>query len=252
MSSLSKAPEQANVQRIAMWSGPRNISTAMMRAWENRADTVVVDEPLYGQYLHHTGIDHPGKDKVIAAQGEDWQQGVERCLAALPEGKQVFYQKHMTMHLLPHIDKDWLSQLQHCFLIRHPAQVLASYNAVRDEATLEDIGFIQQVALYDWTYEQTGVQSPVIDTADFLTAPAAMMPKICSALEVQFDANMLQWPAGPRDSDGVWSPYWYDSVNRSTGFVPYKPKTPKLTLSQQAIVEAAMPYYEKLYRNRIR
>ena len=134
-----------NPVRIAMWSGPRNISTAMMRAWENRSDCVVWDEPLYGHYLFKTGISHPGADQIIATQGSDWQGIVERCAGDSAEHKPVFYQKHMTLHLLPEIDRGWLSRMANCFLIREPEPVIASYAAVREKVTLDDIGFVQQL-----------------------------------------------------------------------------------------------------------
>ncbi len=232
-----------------MWSGPRNISTAMMRAWENRTDTQVIDEPLYGQYLHHTQIEHPGAQEVIAAQGSSWQEGVKRCFVPLQKGQSIHYQKHMTMHLLEHIDRSWVAELTNCFLIRHPAEVVASYSVVREAPTLYDIGFVQQAALYDYVRNLPNQPCLVIDSAEFLSQPKVILPKICSALDIEFDENMLSWPTGSRDTDGVWSPYWYDSVNQSTSFAPYKPKELDLDQAAQNIVEQALPYYERLYSN---
>ena len=238
--------------RLAMWSGPRNISTALMRAWENRDDCVVWDEPLYGYYLDATGIDHPGADEVIADQGTDAESIIARCIGDIPGGSQIFYQKHMTLHLLPELDRSWLGRLTNCFLIREPEAVIASYAAVRSEATLEDIGFIQQAELFDQVAELTGSIPVVIDSREFLLAPEAMLRALCDRLDIDFDPAMLSWPAGRRDSDGVWGRYWYDSVWQSTGFAAYRERTYDLCDKDKKIAEAALPYYEKLHRHRLR
>lgn len=238
-------------RRIAMWSGPRNISTAMMRAWENRSDCVVWDEPLYGHYLHKTGIKHPGADEVITSQGTDWQDIVKKCSTSSPDNKPIFYQKHMTLHLLPEINQGWLSSLQNCFLIREPERVIASYAAVRKDVTIEDIGFIQQAELFDYITQTTGETPLVIDSRDFLQQPEAMMRKICVKLDVSFDINMLKWPKGKRASDGVWAKYWYDSVWNSTGFAPYQEKPLKLKDREWSIAEQSRPYYEKLHDHKL-
>ena len=238
--------------RLAMWSGPRNISTALMRAWENRQDCVVWDEPLYGYYLNATGIPHPGADAVIAAQGTDAEAIVARCIGEVPDGKSIFYQKHMTLHLLPELDRGWLAALSNCFLIREPEAVIASYAAVRSEATLEDIGFIQQAALFDQVRVMNDDDPLVIDSRDFLLDPEAMLRALCARLEIEFDPHMLNWPAGQRDSDGVWGKYWYDSVWKSTGFTPYRKKSYSLSRKDRKIADQARPYYEKLYRHRLR
>ncbi len=231
-----------------MWSGPRNISTAMMRAWENRADCQAIDEPLYGYYLHKTGLDHPGCTDVIQAQGTDWQTAVKRCNAPTDNGEALFFQKHMVMHMLPEVPRDWLANYRHYFLIRNPALVLASYSAVRETVTLDDLGFRQAVELYEDLCETNNQAPVVVDTESFLKQPDAQLQALCSALKVSFDENMLSWPAGSRSTDGVWAPYWYDSVNASTGFAAYKPKSPILNDAQQQLVAQAMPYYETLKR----
>ncbi|MFT5502883.1 MAG: hypothetical protein ACI845_002892 [Gammaproteobacteria bacterium] len=237
--------------RIAMWSGPRNISTAMMRAWENRSDCQVWDEPLYGYYLNKTGIEHPGAAEVILDQGTDWRAITKRCAHDTFGGKKISYQKHMTLHLLDEINRDWLQSMTSCFLIRDPESVIASYAAVREQPTLEDIGFVQQAELFDYVSQQSGAIPLVIDSADFLKNPSDMLPLFCEKLGVEFNADMLSWPAGPRDTDGVWAKYWYDSVCQSTGFS--KPKHRELNLSQheREISKLAHPYYEKLYQHRL-
>ena len=238
-------------KRIAMWSGPRNISTAMMRAWENRDDCDVWDEPLYGHYLHKTGIAHPGAEEIIDDQGTDWASIIDQCASDSPQQKPLFYQKHMTLHLLPEIDRGWLSSLTNCFLIREPEKVIASYTAVRDQANLDDIGFIQQAELFDYVAEISGEIPIVIDSREFLLNPEGMLRTLCERLEITFDDHMLSWPSGPRDSDGVWAKYWYDSVRNSTSFAPYFEKSLKLESREQSIAEEARPYYERLYLHRL-
>jgi len=238
--------------RIAMWSGPRNISTALMRAWENRADCVVWDEPLYGYYLKATGIAHPGAAEVIAAQGSDAQAIIDACIGEVPAGKSIFYQKHMTLHLLPELARDWLDSLTNCFLIREPEAVIASYAAVRSEVTLDDIGFVQQAELFDLVCDTFGQVPIVIDSREFLLDPETMLRAICARLDIEFVPQMLSWAAGPRDSDGVWGKYWYDSVWQSTGFAPYRDRHYSLGAKDREVAALAQPYYEKLYRQRLR
>ena len=246
--------------RIAMWSGPRNISTAMMRAWENRKDTVVWDEPFYGHYLEQTGIPHPGADEVIADQGTDWRAIAAECangpIANGPRGyigspPAIFYQKHMTMHLLPRIDRGWLSNVVNCFLIRSPKEVIASYAKVRSDLTLEDLGFVQQAALFDFVIKISGEIPLVIDSTDFLGDPESMLVKICQRLGIPFRTEMIAWPEGPRDSDGVWAKYWYDNVWASTTFGPHTEKSIHLDDEQARICSDAQPYYDMLYQYRL-
>jgi len=229
-----------------MWSGPRTVSTALMRAWENRPDTVVTDEPLYSFYLTATGLDHPGRDEVIASQSPDWRAVLrELTTGPLPPGVTIYYQKHMTHHLLPWVDRSALAGLRHAFLIRDPRSLLASYARVRSAPTLADLGLRQQAEIF----EEFG--GPVLDSADLLAAPEQALRALCAALGVPFSDAMLSWPPGPRASDGVWAPYWYDSVRRSTGFVPVTgPVTPPdLDPALEPLLEECMPYYEKLRKN---
>ena len=236
--------------RVAMWSGPRNISTAMMRAWENRGDCAVSDEPLYAHYLAHTGLDHPARDEVIADGETDWRKVVDALLGPAPGGAPVWYQKHMTHHLLPHIRRDWIAGLRNVLLIRDPRQVVASYVKSRAEVTAQDIGLPQQVALYA-ELSARGQPPPVIDAGDFLRAPEAHLRALCQRLGIAFTPRMLAWPAGPRDSDGVWAPYWYDAVRRSTGFEPWRPREDTLSGDALAVAEACRPVYERLRRHRM-
>ena len=238
--------------RIAMWSGPRNISTAMMRAWENRADTAVVDEPFYACYLSHSGIVHPMQQQVLASQSHDWQQVIDQVLKAPLQGQQTIqYQKHMTQHMLTEVDAAWFSSLRHAFLIRHPAEVVASYGRKRGSVTADDVGFARQTELYQLALS-SGANPAIVDGADVLRAPAAMLRKLCQHLQVPFDDNMLSWPAGTRDSDGVWAAHWYNKVEQSTGFAAYSPKQLKLNQQQQDVVDQCLPYYQAMFEKRLR
>jgi hypothetical protein len=237
--------------RLAVWSGPRNISTALMRAWENRPDTIVVDEPLYAHYLHVTGLDHPGREEVIAAGETDWRVVVDRLLGPVPPGVAVFYQKHMTHHLLPGIDRDWIGKLTNVLLIRDPREVVASYVRSRATVTPDDIGLPQQVRLFE-KLAASGEPPPVIDAGDFLRDPEGYLRALCAMVGVEFTDRMLSWPPGPRDSDGVWAPYWYAAVWRSTGFEPYRERTVTLTGAAAEVAEACRPHYERLHAVRLR
>ena len=238
--------------RLAMWSGTRNISTAMMRAWENRGDCTVVDEPLYAHYLAHTGLAHPGAQEVIAAGETDWRKVAAWLTGPVPGGKVIWYQKHMTHHLLPHIGRDWLLGLRHVFLIRDPREVLVSYIKSRPEATVEDLGITQELEIFSYLEDATGRAPPVIDAGEFLKAPAAQLRALCAELGVPFTEQMLHWPLGPRASDGVWAPYWYGAVQRSTGFEPYVKEAPVVPAEYAHIVTAAMPAFETLFERRLR
>ncbi|QZY30818.1 sulfotransferase [Nocardioides coralli] len=231
-----------------MWSGPRNISTAMMRAWENRPDTVVVDEPFYASYLHATGADHPAREEVIASQPTDPAEVVAGLLAPLPPGVTVHYAKHMTHHLAPDADLSWLAEFRTALLIREPREVVASYVRAREACEPEDIGLLQQVRLLD----HLDAPPPVIDAADFLRDPEGHLRWLCDWLGIDFTDRMLSWPAGPRDTDGVWAPHWYDAVWASTGFEPHRPRVVDLDAHDAAVAEACRPAYERLRELRVR
>jgi hypothetical protein len=233
--------------RLACWSGPRNISTATMRAWENRPDTEVVDEPLYAWYLAHTGLDHPGRDAVIEAGETDWRRVVDELTRPWPDGPALQYQKHMAQHLVPDLPREWIGSLHNVLLIRDPAEVVSSYLRSRATVTPDDIGILQQLELQ----VQLGASTPVIDSADFLRAPEAYLRWLCSYAGVEFTDVMLSWRAGPRASDGVWAPYWYDAVQTSTGFEPYRPRRVELTPEGEEVVAVTRPAYERLYDARL-
>ena len=237
--------------RIAMWSGPRNISTALMRAWGNRPDTAVCDEPLYAHYLTQYDIDHPGTDEVIATHETDWRKVVGWLTGPIPEGRAIFYQKHMAHHLLPHLDRGWLGALRNAFLIRDPREMVASLGEKMKAPALGDTGLAQQVEIFREMRNRTGVTPPVIDAADVLREPRRLLDALCQALDVPFTDAMLHWPPGRRTTDGVWAKHWYSAVEQSTGFEPYRPKSDALHERLEPLVEACQPYYDELYRARI-
>jgi Sulfotransferase domain len=232
--------------RIAMWSGPRTVSTALMRAWENRPDTTVTDEPLYAFYLDRTGLDHPGRAEVIASQPTDWRVVLAAQTGApLPPGVAISYAKHMTHHLLPEVDRAALAPLRHAHLIRDPRELLASYARVRTEPTLDDLGLRQQAEIFE------AFGGPVVDSRDLLTDPEGILRSLCQALDVPFDTRMLSWPAGPRASDGVWAPHWYASVHASTGFAAYRPPADPLPARLESLARRCQPYFARLHEYRI-
>jgi hypothetical protein len=237
--------------RLAMWSGPRNISTAMMRAWENRGDCAVVDEPLYAHYLAHTGLDHPGREAVIAAGETDWRKVAAQLTGPVPGGKAIWYQKHMTHHLLPHIERGWLAQLTHAFLIRDPREVILSYIKSRPSVSAEDIGVTQQLEIFEHVRRLSGVTPPVLDAVEFLQAPERQLRALCARFGIAFTARMLAWPSGPRASDGVWAPYWYEAVQRSVGFEPYAARERRVPPAFRGVVAAVMPAFDTLYAHRL-
>lgn len=238
----------ADAVRICMWSGPRNISTAMMRSFENRPDAAVVDEPFYAAYLAETGLDHPMRDEVLANQATDWRTVAAELTGPVPGARPIWYQKHMTHHMLDGFGIDWTHGCRNTFLIRDPARVLASYVVKRTEVSLADIGVERQRELFEREADRLGIAPPVIEGRDVLADPRGKLSALCEAVGIVFDEAMLAWPAGRRDSDGVWAPAWYDAVERSTGFGPPPDETgpPRLNDELRRIADAARPHYERL------
>jgi len=244
--------------KLAMWSGPRNISTAMMRAWENRTDCVVSDEPLYAAWLTRSGADHPGREEIIAQGQTDWCRVIKKLTGPVPKGKAIWYQKHMCHHLLDDMGFAWTDALVNVFLIRHPEDVVASYIRARgtDQVSADDVGLPRQLELFEWIRDRQGRVPMVIDSSEFLTAPEAHLRALCERLSIDFSPRMLNWPAGARQSDGIWAPYWYDAVRQSTGFsAPQsRPSSRQVRLTGQAARVAAqcLPLYQTLYCHRLR
>jgi hypothetical protein len=237
--------------RIAMWSGPRNISTALLRSWGNRPDTFVCDEPLYAHYLIKTDSVHPGAAEVVAHHETSWRVVVDWLTGEIPEGKSIFYQKHMAHHLLPHIDRGWLERVTNCFLIRDPGEMLLSLVHFLPKPTLEDTGLPQQVEIFQAVKNRTGVTPPVIDSRDVLQNPAGVLGRLCAALDITFLESMLSWPRGRRATDGIWAKHWYAAVEKSTGFQSYIPKKETVPGQLAGLLDRCQPLYEELYRHRL-
>lgn len=231
--------------RIAMWSGPRNISTAMMRSWEARGDTLVIDEPLYASYLARTGIDHPGRAEVIEAGETDVAAVIERLIAPPPEPYAFVYQKHMAHHLPPDADLAWVDSLANALLVREPREMLTSLLHVLPNPDLEATGLPAQAALLD----RLGPSLPVVDSKAVLTDPAGTLRALCGALGVPYTDRMLSWPPGPRPTDGVWARHWYASVERSTGFAAYQPKDEPVPARHTPLLRACEAIYDRLVAN---
>ena len=231
--------------RIAMWSGPRNLSTAMMYAFAARKDCAVLDEPFYAAYLAATGLDHPMRAEILASQPQDPEAVVRQITGSIPAQKPHFYQKHMTQHMLPGMPRGWMRDFANVFLIRHPARVIASYAAKREAPALADIGFVQQADLFD-DLRASGQEPLVIDSHDIRENPAAMLRLLCEALGLEWDPAMLHWPSGGIAEDGVWAAHWYGAVHRSTGFAGREGPLPHIEGPLRQLEQAAMPAYEHL------
>ena len=237
--------------RLAIWSGPRNISTALMRAWGNRPDTFACDEPLYAHYLQASGKGHPGAAEIIAAGEADWRKVVNWLTGPVPEEKAIFFQKHMAHHLLPNIERGWLHRVTNCFLIRDPREMLTSLLKVIPEPKLEDTGLPQQLEVFRLVREHTGSVPPVLDARDVQERPRQILQQLCDHVDVEFTDAMLAWPAGPRQTDGVWAKHWYSEVQTSTSFRPYRPKSDQFPKKLEALYRECLDYHGELYRYRI-
>jgi hypothetical protein len=237
--------------RLAMWSGPRNISTAMMRAWGNRGDTYVCDEPLYAHYLHVTGKEHPGAADVIAHGETDFARATAWLTGPVPEGKAIFFQKHMSHHLLPNADRAWLGNLTNCLLIREPRDVLLSYIKIVARPEASDTGFPQLRDLFHWVKRHQGKTPPILDAQDVQHRPREMLGRLCDYLGAPFQESMLSWEPGLRATDGVWAKYWYKEVQTSTAFRPYEPRAGTLPDRMDSLYEECKAAYEELYAERL-
>ncbi|MFY0616037.1 HAD family hydrolase [Shimia sp.] len=236
--------------KIAMWSGPRNLSTAMMYAFGNRSDCAVVDEPFYAAYLAMTGIDHPMRSEILASQDQDPKMVAAGLTDANPDGKTHYYQKHMTQHMIEGVPRDWMREVKNVFLLRHPARVIASYAAKRENPTLTDIGFPQQAELMQMVagWGQTPV---VVDSHDIREDPQDVLEKMCDAIGLDFHEAMLNWPKGGHKDDGVWAKHWYGAVWNSTGFAGAEGPLPEVPDALQPVLKAALPLYEEMKARRI-
>jgi hypothetical protein len=232
--------------RIAMWSGPRNLSTAMMRSFGSRSDTFVSDEPFYACFLKTSGADHPMRDEVIVAMDCDWQSVMTALRGDPPDGSPIWYQKHMWHHMAGPIGYDDFDGFTHAFLIREPERMIASYLRKRDSAAFEEFGMDRQAEFFEREADRLGKPPPVIDANDVLNDPKNILAKLCLALGIAWDPAMLSWQPGRRETDGPWAPHWYGVVEKSTSFGPPERDPVELPADAQRLADRCRPYYERL------
>ncbi len=237
--------------RIAMWSGPRNISTAMMRSFGSRDDTFVSDEPLYAHYLVETGSPHPGREEIICSQSTDWNFLTSWLTGPVPDGKRIWYQKQMAHHLPPDRDLDWTLNLINCFLIRHPRDVVVSYLKVNPLEKADELGFSQQKVLFDFLKHNSDEPILVLDSDEVLDRPREALKALCRSIGIPFQRSMLSWPKGIQPGDGVWAKYWYGNLIHSTTFLPRKAVKKKVPAPYRAIFHECLPFYEELHAHRL-
>ena len=235
-----------------MWSGPRNISTAMMRAWENRLDTFVVDEPFYAHYLSKNRVEHPGREEVLLNGEIDSYKVSQGLVKDISNSHKIYYQKHMTHHLLDSVNRDWMKDVINCFLIRNPKDMIISYSKIHSDITRDLLGIEQQKEIFDYVQNFTGEVPPVIDAKDVLLDPRGVLTKFCNRIGIDFSEKMLNWPKGSRDTDGIWGKYWYNNVINSTGFNPYTVKNSEVPDEYKSIYKESLKLYEDLHYLRIR
>ncbi len=238
--------------RIAMWSGPRNISTALMRSFENRKDTMVIDEPFYACYLKKTKLNHPMKQEILKSQDTNWDNVIKLCSKKTFKDFLIIYQKHMSHHLIGGSDLQWLRGLKNCILIRNPKYVIRSYSKKYKIEHASQLGFFQQLEIFYFLKKHKLDDPIIIDSCDILENPKSMLKRLCYRLNINFNNQMLSWPKGFRDSDGIWAPYWYKNVSNSTGFTKPIEKTVKLDSKFYNIYKECMKHYEVLYEKRLK
>ena len=234
-----------------MWSGPRNISTALMRSFENREDSFVSDEPFYPFFLYKTGLKHPLRDEIIESGQISYDKIIKYITGPIPFSKKIWYQKHMAHHILPELDISWIKKMKNCILIRHPSDVILSYSKKNEIKSIEQLGYLQQINLYKILSEEIECHPIIIDSKDLLNNPKKMLAAICRSLKISYDKKMLQWPSGSRKTDGIWGKYWYKQVEASMNFQPYIETKKNIPSKYKVLLDECMKYYDFLYQNRI-
>ena len=235
-----------------MWSGPRNISTAMMRSWGSRSDTFVIDEPYYAYYLDQTNLDHPGREEVISEGELDVGKISNGLVSDINGNCSVYYQKHITHHLLGSIDREWMKSVINCFLIRNPKDMIISYSKVHPNLNMHLLGLEEQNEIFEYVKNITGEIPPIVDAKDVLLNPRNILSKLCGNIGITFSEEMLSWSRGPRDTDGNWGKYWYKNVMNSTGFNEYKSKKEDVPKEYEQLYQKCYILYKKLHRLRLK
>ncbi len=236
---------------LAMWSGPRNISTAMMRSFDNRPDCYVSDEPFYAYYLKKTGVDHPMKDEIIASGNTNWNEIVNNITSSIPKGKKVWYQKHMAQHNLPEMNLEWVEKVTNCFLIRHPKKVILSYAKKYEINSIFQLGYPQLTNLFELIKKKTKKTPTILNSSDILCNPEVILSKLCNELHIPFYKEMLTWLPGARESDGIWGKYWYGNVLKSTCFIPEHDNLEEIPIKYQNIYDECMEHFQLMHRYRL-
>ncbi|WBB60779.1 hypothetical protein O7599_35695 [Streptomyces sp. WMMC500] len=244
-------PGRRPPRRIALWSGPRSLSTALLRSWESRADTAVSDEPFYAYFLTATGADRPNAGDSLDSQPHDWRVVLGRLLGEVPDRRPIWFQKHHAMHLLPEVPRSWIAGMTNCFLVRHPARVAVSYARIRPGFTAEDLGFRQLRAVFGYVTEHCPGTPPVLNAADLARDPPTALKALCAALGVDFTEDMLAWPPGRHEHDPSLGDPWYRNVQGSSGYLPYTEDEPQVPAELRGVVDACMDDYLHLDRHRI-
>ncbi|MGB5491332.1 MAG: hypothetical protein WBM76_10945 [Woeseiaceae bacterium] len=234
---------------VCLWSGPRNVSTALMYSFAQLDDVRVVDEPLYGHYLRSTGAAHPARDEIIAAMNCDGN-AVMRALIErqIRDPSRRLFLKHMAHHLVD-LDLGFLRETSNIFLIRNPREMLPSLTVQLPHASLRDTGLKRQWELFEDLCD-AGQTPAIVDSRLLLLDPQGVLQQLCEHLGLVFDARMLHWPAGARPEDGIWAPHWYHAVHRSTGFAPYRPKD-DFPAALEELLKDCQPWYNRLFQNAI-
>tara|TARA_B110000438_G_scaffold298437_1_gene346688 strand:+ start:2181 stop:2882 length:702 start_codon:yes stop_codon:yes gene_type:complete len=231
-----------------MWSGPRNISTAMMRSFSGRADTFVTDEPFYAHYLNRTGLNHPGRDKIVQSYKTDYKKIINDLKGVIPNKKTIWYQKHMAHHIDPLDNLEWTNSVANCLLIRNPKHVIPSFLKKNILSDIYELGYHQQLKIFHFHNRQT----PIVDAKDILVDPKGVLLKLCSYFKIEFEKEMLLWDKGPHPQDGIWGRYWYDKLWKSTTFSSYEENNLTIDKKYNHIVEDCVRIYDELYKYRIR
>ena len=234
-----------------MWSGPRNISTALMRSWESRSDTFVIDEPFYAHYLSVTNVDHPGRDEIIQ-NGETDQSVVSKGLISdTDDSCSIYFQKHMTHHMIQSVDRNWMKDVVNCFLIRNPKDMILSYAKVNSNLSMHLLGLQEQYELFEYVTKINGRAPYVVDSKDILLDPRETLCLLCEKIGVVFSEEMLSWSKGVRDTDGIWAKYWYDNVINSTGFNIYRQKDDDVPSKYLGLYDECIKIYDELAKYKI-
>tara|TARA_B110000003_G_C16457141_1_gene460299 strand:- start:6 stop:722 length:717 start_codon:yes stop_codon:yes gene_type:complete len=232
--------------KIACWSGPRNISTALMRSWSSREDVFVSDEPFYAYYLKEKKLKHPMYKEIIQYYHNTYEDIVASLISEIPNGKEQWYQKHMAHHLLDLNNIDWIQNFENCILIRHPKHVINSYVKKNTLNHVNELGYPQQYKIMKYL-KSIDKKFIVIDSNILLSNPKKILSQWCSSIDLKFDNSMLRWDKGDHPQDGIWWRHWYDNVILTTHFKKFSSNKSNLDKKYQSIYEEALDYYNKLY-----